>query len=148
MMNSRILAMVSRHQNTRLNHFCNLPWTGFKEEIRLVVAFTTGRARHGRRGVKAGLKAEADPQIGKTNWLQKETRIYPAMPYVAGTPRNIPRRIIANTMPEMNAKRKSRLRTKKRNINNTRRIGSKMNRTIPARAIRILGRTARFRAGE
>ena len=26
----------------------------------------------GRRGVKAGLKAEADPQIGKTNWLRKK----------------------------------------------------------------------------
>src|SRR5712691_8985078 len=38
----------------------------------------THRARSapGRRGVKAGLKAEADPQIGKTNWLRKENRIY------------------------------------------------------------------------
>jgi hypothetical protein len=50
--------------------------TGFKEEIRLVVAFTTGHIGTGRSGVKAGLKAEADPQIGKTNWLRKENRIY------------------------------------------------------------------------
>ena len=38
-----------------------------------MVAFTPGRALGtGRRGVKAGLKAEADPQVGKATGYEKK----------------------------------------------------------------------------